>query len=66
MTLLKLLFILLMNRNYHGYSVSSILQHISYFKNDVTLGENHQIDLNLVQDDVTSENDVIFKIQNLL
>ena len=34
---LKPLFIQLMNRNYHGYSFSSLLKQISYFKNDVIL-----------------------------
>ena len=37
-----------MNRNYHGYSVSSLLQQISYFKNDVIL----TYDVILAQNDV--------------
>ena len=35
---LKPLFILLMNRNYDGYSLSSLLQQISYFNKRAVLG----------------------------
>ena len=62
---LKPLFILLMNRNYHLYSLSSLLQQISYFKNHfVILTIYVKIDVILGENDVIWQNNVIFIIDN--
>ena len=64
-----------MNRNYHGCSLSSLLQQISYFKNDVILTNDVIFDLNdviltifvkndviLGENDIIRQNNVIFNI----
>ena len=49
-----------MNRNCHGYSLSSLLQQISYFKNDVVLTYG----VILGENDVIRQDNVIFNIEN--